>query len=180
MILDVDYIQDQVSKIRKSVDDKQLQLAWQTVQEVSWRRSTLKAKLEAASQDERLQKWREHFKNLFWKPTKIIDNLIVEIINGQLDIPTRTVSRRTWSSSGKKESRKAEGLKKISTEAWKTRKFDNILQLCNAPYKQNTIEKWMKGDFRIFKYYRDIPLTAYLGWNALPLSCIQTEDEKIL
>ena len=38
--------------------------------------------------------------------------------------------------------RKATGLDKILLEVWKTRKFDDILlRICNAVYKQNTIEK---------------------------------------
>ena len=44
-----------------------------------------------------------------------------------------------------KKLRKAAGLDKIPTEIWKTKKFDNILlRSCNAVYKENTIEKWMK------------------------------------
>ena len=34
------------------------------VNEVSGRKSTLRAKLKAASQEEGIQKWKEHFKNL--------------------------------------------------------------------------------------------------------------------
>ena len=44
------------------------------------------------------------------------------------------------------KSRRAAGFGKIPPEVWKTRKFDNIiLQLYNAVYKQNTIEKYRKG-----------------------------------
>ena len=32
------------------------------------RESTFRAKVKAASQEERLQKWKEHFNNLFWNP----------------------------------------------------------------------------------------------------------------
>ena len=42
-------------------------------------KSTLKAKLKAASQEEKLQKWKEYFKNQFGKPAE-------EIINEQEDI----------------------------------------------------------------------------------------------
>ena len=35
---------------------------------------------------------------------------------------------------------------KIASQVWKTRKSDNILLwLCNTVYRENTIEKWMKG-----------------------------------
>ena len=58
-------------------------------------------------------------------------------------------------------------LEEIPPEVWKSRNI--LLQLCNAVYKQNTIEKWAKncifpfpkkGDLRITKNYRDITLNA--------------------
>ena len=47
-----EYIQNQIDKIRDSVKDKQSRIAWQTINEVSKRKSTAKAKLKAASQQE--------------------------------------------------------------------------------------------------------------------------------
>ena len=45
------YIQNQVNKIRNSVEDRQSKIAWQMVNEVSRRKSTGRAKLKAASQE---------------------------------------------------------------------------------------------------------------------------------
>ena len=42
-----EYIQDQIDKIRDSVEDRQSRIAWQTINEVSRRKSTTKAKLKA-------------------------------------------------------------------------------------------------------------------------------------
>ena len=47
-----EYIQNQINKIRDSVEDRQSRIAWQTVNEVSRRKSTVKAKLKATSQEE--------------------------------------------------------------------------------------------------------------------------------
>ena len=41
--------------------------------------------------------------------------------------------------------RKAAGLNEIPSEVEMTKKIDNILQLCNAEYKQITKEKWIRG-----------------------------------
>ena len=49
-----EYIQNQINKIRNSVEDRQSRIAWQTVNEVSRRKSTAKAKLKATSQEKRL------------------------------------------------------------------------------------------------------------------------------
>ena len=43
-----EYIQEQIDKIRDSVEDRQSRIAWQTVNEVSRRKITVKAKLKAA------------------------------------------------------------------------------------------------------------------------------------
>ena len=45
-------IQNQINKIRASVEDRQSRIAWQPVNEVSRRKSTAKAKLKATSQEE--------------------------------------------------------------------------------------------------------------------------------
>ena len=50
-----EYIQNQINKIRDSVEDRKSRIAWQTVNKVSRRKSTAKAKLKATSQEERIQ-----------------------------------------------------------------------------------------------------------------------------
>ena len=45
-----EYIQNLIDKIRDSVEDRQSRIAWQTINEVSRRKSTAKAKLKAAKQ----------------------------------------------------------------------------------------------------------------------------------
>ena len=58
----------------------------QRVNKVNGKKSTPTSKLKAASQKERLQKWKQHFKILLGNPPEIIDRPIEEIINGWLDI----------------------------------------------------------------------------------------------
>ena len=50
-----EYIQNQIDKIRYSVGDRQSRIAWQQINEVSKRKSTVKAKLKAANQQERIK-----------------------------------------------------------------------------------------------------------------------------
>ena len=106
-----------------------------------------KIELKAASQEDRLLNGEEHFKNLLGNPPKITDEHTKEIINSQLDIKLGHFME-DWLDKVLKtiKNRKAAGLNEIPPEVWKTRKFDDILlRLCYAVYKQNTIEKWMKG-----------------------------------
>ena len=53
-----EYIQNQIDKIRDSVEDRQSRIAWKTINKVSRRKNTAKAKLKAANQQERIKLWK--------------------------------------------------------------------------------------------------------------------------
>ena len=82
----IEYIQNQIDKIRDSVEDRQSRIAWQTINEVSRRKNTAKARLKAANQQERIKLWKQHFENLLGNPPKITHWPITRIISKQLDI----------------------------------------------------------------------------------------------
>ena len=50
----IQYIQGQINIIRNSVENRQSQIAWQIVNDVSKRKNTSRAKLKAANQEERI------------------------------------------------------------------------------------------------------------------------------
>ena len=189
----VEYIQNQIDKIRDSVEDRQSRIAWQTINEVSRRKSTAKAKLKAASQQERVKLWEQHFKNLLGSPPKITDEPITWIISKQLDIKQGPFAKEELDSVLKKiKNRKAAVLDEIPPEVWKTRQFDDILLMqCNAVYSQNRIERWMKGcilpfpnegDLGLAKNYRGITLISIAAkiYNALLWNCIEPKIDNIL
>ena len=78
-----EYIQNQIDKIRDTVEDRQSRIAWQTINEVSRRKNTAKAKLKAANQQERIKLWKQHFENLLGNPPKITHEPITGIISKQ-------------------------------------------------------------------------------------------------
>ena len=53
---------------------------------MKWVEGSATPKLNADCQEERLEKWKAHYKNLLRNPPKITDKLIQKITNGQLDI----------------------------------------------------------------------------------------------
>ena len=142
-----EYIQNKIDKVRDSVEDRQSKIAWQTLNEVSRRKSTAKEKLIAANQQERIKLWKQHFENLLGNPPKITQEPITRIISKQLDIKLGPFTKEELDSVLRKiQNRKAAGLVEIPPEVWKTRQFDDILlRQCNAVYNQNTIDRWMKG-----------------------------------
>ena len=68
------------------MEDRQSRIAWQTINEVSRRKNTAKAKLKAANQQERIKLWKQHFENLLGNPPKITHESITKIISKQLNI----------------------------------------------------------------------------------------------
>ena len=159
---------------------------------MSRRKSTAKAKLKAASQEEWMHLWKQYFENLLRKPLKITHEPITKIINNQLDIKLGQFMEELDSVLRKFKNRKAAGLDEIPPEVWRTREFDNILLWhCNAVYNQKTIDRWTKGcilpfpkkgDLGIAKNYRGITLTSIAAKidNALLCNCIELKIEKIL
>ena len=110
------------------MEDKQSRIAWQTINEVSRRKSTTKAKLKAANQKERIKLWKQHFENLLGNPPKVTLEPIIRIISKQLDIKLGPFTQDELDSVLKKDkNRKTAGLDEIPPEVWKTRQFDDIL-----------------------------------------------------
>ena len=188
-----EYIQNQIDKIRGSVEDRQSRIAWQTINEVSGRKSTVKAKLKAANQQERIKLWKQHYENLLGNPPKVMHGPITRIICKQLDIKLGPFTQEEHDSVLRKiKIRKAAGLNEILPEGWKTRQFDDILpRHCNAIYNQNPIDRWMKGcilpfpkmgDLGLAKNYRGITLTSIAAkiYNALLRNRIEPNIDKIL
>ena len=191
---ETEYIQNQIDKIRDSVEDRQSRIAWQTINEESRRKSTAKAKLKAANQQERTKLWKQHFENLLGNPPKVTNEPITRIISKQLDIKQGPFTKEELDSVLRKiKNRKTAGLDEIPPpEVWKTRQFDDILlRQCNAVYNQNWIERWTKGcilpfpkkcDLGLAKNYRGITLTSIAAkiYNALLRNRIEPKIDNIL
>ena len=163
---------------------------WQTVNEASKRKSISRIKLKAATQEERIHLWKEHFKNLFGKTPKVTDKRIMKIINDQLDIKLGQFMQEELDVVLTKTEKL--GFDEIPPEVWKTKKFDDILlRHCNAVYNQKTIDRERKGcilpfpkndDLGIVKNYRGITLTSIVAkiYDTLLLNRIESEMEEIL
>ena len=137
------YIQNEIDKIRDSVEDRQSRIAWQTINEKSRRKTTAKAKLKATNQQERIKLWKQHFENLLGNPPKVTHEPITRIISKQSDIKLGPFTQEKLDSViGKIKKRKAAGLDEIPPEVWKTRQFDDILlRHSDAVYNQNPINR---------------------------------------
>ena len=83
---------------------------------VSRRKSTAKAKLKAASQQERVKLWKQHFENLLGNPPKVTNEPITRIISKQLDIKLGPFTKEELDSVLRKiKNRKAAGIDETPT-----------------------------------------------------------------
>ena len=98
----------------------------------------IRSKIKPVGQEERLQKWKEYFKNLLGNLSEITDKITAEITNGQSDIKLGHFEDEFDALLKTNKSRKAADFDEITPEVWKIRKVEDVLlQLCNAVYKQN-------------------------------------------
>ena len=75
--------------------------------------STSRARLKAASQEERIQMWKELFQNLLGNSPKVTDKSITEIINSRLDIQLGQFTQELNVVLTKPKRRKTAGLDEI-------------------------------------------------------------------
>ena len=160
---------------------------------MSGRKSTVKAKLNAANQQESIKLWKQHFENQLANPLNMTQEPITRIISKQLDIKLGPFTKEELDLVLRKiKNRKAPGLDEILPEEWKTRQFDDILlRHCNAVYNQNLIDRWTKvcflpfpkkGDLGLPKNYRGITLTSIAAkiYYAILRNRILPQIDKIL
>ena len=133
-----EYVQNQIDKIRDSVEDRQSRIAWQTINEVSGRKSTAKAKLKAASQQERIKLWEQHFKNLLGNPPEITDEPITRIISKQLDVKLGPFTKEELDTVLRRiKNRKAAGLDEIPQKCGRR---DNSTIYCSGNATQSIVK----------------------------------------
>ena len=114
---------------------------------MSWWSSTAKAKLNATNQEEWINPWKQHFKNLLGKPPKVMYETIMKIICKWLDIKVGWFTQEELDSVLRKiKTRKTAGLEEIPPDVWKTSEFDDVLlRRCNAIHNKNLTDRWRKG-----------------------------------
>ena len=140
-----EYIQNQVDKIRDSVEDRLSRIAWQTINEGSRWKSTVKAKLKATSQQDQIHLWKQHFENLLGNPPEVTQKPITRIISKQLDIKLGPFTQEELNSVRRKiKNRKAAGLDEIPSEV---RRPENSTTYCSdtvMPYiiKIQLTDRW--------------------------------------
>ena len=95
-----------------------------------------KEEIKGANQEEQIQMWKEHFKNLLGKSPKITDKTM-KIIKYLQQIKLVQFTEEKPNVVGIKiKSRKVAGLDEILLEACRASKFDDLfLWFCNAVYK---------------------------------------------
>jgi hypothetical protein len=168
-------------------------MAWKTINEVSGRKSSNRAKLKASSQEERVKLWQNHFKDLLGKPPQTSDEEITPIFTKELNIKKGPFTANELQTAIKSiQNGKACGLDEIPAEVWKIDEFHQVLlECCNGVYNQDPIDRWTegcllafpkKGDLSVTKNYRGITLTAIAAkiYNLMLLNRLRPEIDPLL
>ena len=120
------------------MEDRQSRIAWQTINEVSRRNSTAKAKLKATNQEERIKLWKQYIQNLLGNPPKVTHEPIARIISKQLDIKLGSFTLEELDAVLKKlKIGKPQGLLKFPQ---KYGKADNSMTYCSDTVMQFIIQ----------------------------------------
>ena len=118
--------------------NRQSRIAWQTINEVSRRNSTVKAKLKATSLQERIKLWKKHFQNLLGNLPKVTHEPITRIISKQVDIKLGQFTLEELDSVLRKiKNRKAAGLDEIPLKYGRP---DNSITYCSNTVMQFIIK----------------------------------------
>ena len=64
LIEQIEFLKIQINTIWDSVGDRQSRIAWQTINEVSRKKNSVKAELKATTQEDRIYLRKQHFENL--------------------------------------------------------------------------------------------------------------------
>ena len=121
------------------MEDRQSRIAWQTINEVSRRKSTAKAKLKAANQQERIKLWKQQFENLLGNPPKVTHEPITRIISKQLDIKLGPFTQEELDLVLRKIKKKGK-LQGLSRFPQKYGRPDNSMTYCSDIATQSIIK----------------------------------------
>ena len=143
------YLQNKIALIKTYLENKQSSMAWDTINEITGRKRTSKAKLRAESQQDRLSQWKSHFENLLGKAPTTLTQQTIETLPGQNDSNIKVGpfnDQELNKALSKIKNGKASGLDGIPPEVWKTKHFNDILlKCCNDVYNQKPVEYRSKG-----------------------------------
>ena len=181
------------NEITNATTNQKSSEAWKAVNEMSGCKTTNRAKLKAKNETERVNLWKEHFQNLLGlQPTSENVN-VTPIIDNDLGINSGNFTMDELKAALQNTKyAKACGLDNIPGEAWKLDDFNDILlQLCNAVYNGNPIDKRRqgcilpfpkKGDLGVASNYRGINLTSIAAkiYNSMLLNRIRPYIDPIL
>ena len=187
------YAKEKVDLIGNAAEHQKSKLVWETVNEFTGRKGTSTGKIKAKSPEDRMRKWKDHFKNLLGQPPVITPRATSTVVEETLPINTNdfTMEELVKCVRGFKNN-KASGLDDIPIEVWKSTALNTqLLQVCNKTLNGDRPDIWVKsgivplpkkGDLGITGNYRGISLTVTAAkiFNKMILDRIRPHLDPLL
>ena len=191
-----EYIQGKIDQLPPKNIDHQHVTAWDTIKDLTRRKSKPLIRVRGGSASERKKNWLDHFKKLLGAtPTISDDQELPKVqIAGTLNISTKPFTMEELNAvTSTLKDQKLPGLDNIPGLIWKDSTFhDLLLHICNytllhlnppsAWRKTGIIPPTKKGDLTLPSNYRGISLSAIASkiYNKLLLRHIVPEVDPLL
>ena len=131
------YAQGKVDKSRTAAEHQKSKLVQETVHEFTRINGTNKGKIKAKNQEDRIEKWKDHFQNLLVQPPVITSKLRRTVFQHALPINIDDFTMEELKKCIKSfKINKAPELDNIPFEVWKTGVLNvQFLEVCNKTLK---------------------------------------------
>ena len=192
-----EYIETKAKDIEQMHIERRHAVAWETLRELTNKKTTPLSRIKGNTKDERLKNWYDHFKNLLGSEEsneiELTDDFYNQKVSDLLPIDTHPFTMQELEKCLKKVSNhKTAGPDNIPSIIWKHLLFHKeLLYFCNETFQGNkpssfsiscmfTIAK--KGDLQEPTNYRGITLSAIASkiYNSLLLTRLSKHIEPIL
>ena len=173
------YLQSKIDELKMAVSNKKSAMAWKSVNDVSGRKKSNKAKIKAISGEERIIVWHNHFKDLLGNPPEITVSAISKITN-RINIETAIFTKyELLKAINTINNGKACGLDEIPIEIWNINEFQDFLLICcNKVYEQDPIDIWNKGCIIPLPKMGDLSSTN--KYRGITLKCIAAKIYNLM
>ena len=139
-----EYIQLKIDEIENAVTHKKTAIAWKAIYEISGRKKSNRARLEAKNDKERIMLWHNHFKELLDK--KIISTKHINLDENEQDQDFKRglfTSDELLKATKRIQNGKYVGLDEIPVDICKIPEMQEfLLECCNRVYSHETIQRW--------------------------------------
>ena len=165
---------EQIRGVQKSWGDQQHREAWKLINKVSGRRTGNMARIDGSTQEERLENWHVHFKNLLGSEAEDDNSEEIDPVLENLEICDGPFTKQEFKEAKRQlQLGKSAGPDQIPPEVIKLCNLDDILlDMCNSSLMdRDKVDQWsLMNIIPIFKSGNILDPSNYRGISLAPVA----------